>query len=109
MLYHEYFTKISYRNQPFTKMFPYTGLTHHSYSILVSVSSLVHSRMRRYVPSYLTRHGRGFHPGTRAQFLLFLWDVSAPQADDIISNEKPLQFELIFYANLEQKMRIVVA
>ena len=65
--------------------------------------------MRRYAPSYLTHHGRGFYPGAQAQSLRLLRDVSAPLADDKISNEKRLQFDLSFYENLQTKMRIVVA
>ena len=55
-----YFTKISHRNQPFIKIFLNMDLTHHFYTILSWVSSLVRFRERRYVPSYLPRHGRGF-------------------------------------------------
>ena len=46
---------------------------------------------------------------TQAQFLRFLWDVSAPLADDIISNEKHLQFDVIFLRKSSAEMRIVVA
>ena len=88
MLYHDYITKMSHRNQHFTKTFLNLDLTYNSYSILTWVNSLVHSRVRRYVPSYLPRDGRGFNPGTQAKFLRFLWDVSVPLAEDIISNEK---------------------
>ena len=61
-----------------------TELTHHSFSILNLLSSLVCYRVRRYISSYLTRRGRGYYPG----FFQFLSDVSVPLADDIISNEK---------------------
>ena len=62
--------------------------------------------MRCNVPSYLTRRGRGF---TQAQFRRFLWDVSAPLADDIISNEKHVQFDVICFRKSSAEMRIVVA
>ena len=61
--------------------------------------------MRRYVPSYLTRRGRGFYPG----FFRFLSDVSVPLADDKISNEKLVQFDQIFLRKCSTEMRIVVA
>ena len=61
------------------------------------------SRVRRYAPSYLTYHGRGFYPETQAQFLRLLWDVSAPLADDKISNEKYLLFDLIFFTKIFHK------
>ena len=67
------------------------------------------SRVRRYAPSYLTYHGRGFYPETQAQFLRLLWDVSAPLADDKISNEKHLLFDPIFLRKSSTKMKIVVA
>ena len=44
------------------------------------------------VQSYLTRCGRGFYPGC----FRFLSDVSVLLADDIISNEKHVQFGRIF-------------
>ena len=56
--------------------------------------------MRRYIPSYLTRQGRGFYPGC----FRFLLDVSVPLADNIISNEKYAQF-----GKSPTNMRIVVA
>ena len=56
--------------------------------------------------SYLPRHGRGFYPLFLAQFLWYLWVVSVPQADNIISNEKYL---LTFLPIPSTKMRIVLA
>ena len=42
----------------------------HSYSILTSVWSLVRFCVRCNVPSYLTRRGRGFYPGTVPSVLM---------------------------------------
>ena len=77
-----YFTKISQSNPNYIKIILNTDLTHHSYSIVTRVCSLVRFRVRRSAPSYLTRHGRGFYPRTQVQFPRFLWDDSAPLADD---------------------------
>ena len=73
--------------------------------VLNYVSSLVRSRVRRYVPSYLTRCGRGFYQGC----FRFLSDVSVLLADDIISNENHVQFGQIFLRKSPTKVRIVVA
>ena len=45
-------------------------LTHHSYSILTSVWSLVRSWVRCNVQKYLTRCGWGFYPGTVPSVLM---------------------------------------
>ena len=45
-------------------------LTRHSYSILTSVWSPVRSRVHCNVPSYLTRRGMGFYPGTVPSVLM---------------------------------------
>ena len=80
-----------------------TKLTFHFFRSKLG-SSLVRSRMRRFVASFLTRRGRGFYPG----FFRFLSDVSVPLADDKISNEKLVQFGQIFLRKSSTEMRIVV-
>ena len=61
------------------------------------------SRVRRYVPSYLTRRGRGVYPG----FFRCFSDVSVPLADDKISNDKLVQFGQIFLRKVKTSDFIV--
>ena len=103
-LYHDCFTKISYRNNFSSKCLSTLSL-HTIFSVLNYVSSLVRSRVRRYVTSYLTRRGRGFYPGC----FRFLSDISVLLADDVISNENYVQFGQIFLRKSPTKVRIVVA